>query len=355
MKVAFITPQFPNICLGGSPLYAYHLAQALNKNVDLTVFLPKINVNKLDYSLNYKTIPISQKPLLRNLTFWRNVSKSINTSEYDIIHVNEYGGLFLNRIDVLTFHHFPNDIFSKFHIIPTYLEAIKSSIILTVSEKSKKELIVLPFLKKKEIKVIYNGISPTFLQKEKVKSDHLSKKYNINGKKVITSVISEMTKRKNLPLILDTIKELKEKVVFILICKKSHINAIKQKLKEKKIDDVTICLANLSDKELKQVYFISDLVAIPSLKEGFGLPMIEAVSMKKPFVAFDVGIAYQLSKMGFGLVAENNDDFKKKCFEMLKDPFDLDKTAKSYIFKHYSWDTTAKSLINLYNLILRKI
>jgi len=171
MKVAFITPYYPSIRVSGGALYAYYLSHSLNKLVDLTIFLPDINSYKLDNELNYITIKVNEKPILKTMSFLYNVRKTMNLEEFDIIHVNENGGSFLKKIDVITFHHGPDTIKKRLYSLPIFWEAKKSSVIVTVSENSKCGLSNIRWLDKKRIEVVQNGINPKFFAKKDTKKN----------------------------------------------------------------------------------------------------------------------------------------------------------------------------------------
>jgi len=353
MKVAFITPSYPNISISGGSLYAYYLAHALDKYVDLSVFLPNINLSELNNDLRYVPInmPIRRAPITWTLLYLFRVKQKLEEDYFDVIHVNERGGLFLRELDVVTFHHSPENLFEHIIQTHTHMEAIKSKTIVTVSEQSKLLLSKLCFLKKDKIRVVPNGISPYFFHADDRLVETLKKKYGLENKKSIIYVNSNFSKRKNLPFMLETTKFLKNyisNVRLLIICKERYRKPIMEQVKSKKIDDVTIYISNPSTQELVCLYRLSDLLAMPSLREGFGLPLIESVAVRKPFVSFDVGVASELAERGYGVIAKNEEDFKEKCLNLLIDPIVLEREAVEYIKETYSWENSAKKLISIY-------
>ena len=57
---------------------------------------------------------------------------------------------------------------------------------------------------------------------------------------------------------------------------------------EEKINDNIECLGNVYGKDLSSIYSQSKGLIIPSLYEGFGIPIIEALSSGCPIVCSDV-------------------------------------------------------------------
>jgi len=355
MKVAFISLFYLNISFSGGSLYAYHLAHSLNKKVDLTVFIPNINSKKLDKEINYVTVDIKKKPIVKTFSFMSNIKRSINIDDFDIIHVNEIGGLFLDRIDALTFHHTPDTIIKRFHNIPTYFEAKKSSVILTVSNNSKIQIKKIKSFKKKRIEVLPNGINPIFLKKEDVKKvEKIREKYKLENKKVVLYINSNFTERKNLPLMIKTAKYLKKKLPefrLIMLINSKYNRECKKLLIKHKIDDITILLSNQTDEELFNLYHLCDLLAMPSTREGFGFPLIESIAAGKPFISFNVGIALELTEAGFGFIAKNSDDFIEKCLKNVENPI-FYTNSKSYVRENYSWKFSSEKLIQVYDNLI---
>jgi glycosyltransferase involved in cell wall biosynthesis len=357
MKVAFISPQYPNISVTGGSLYSYHLSHALHKNCDLTVFIPDINSEKLNDGIHYELIRIRNKSALRITSFIQGVSKKIDLEEFDLVHVNVFGGLLLDRLDVLTFHHTPDTLKAYIHAVPVYLEGIKAKGIITVSEDSKKSLSKSIWFDKEKILVIPNGINPIFLQKKRddSKIKRLKDKYGLERKQVILYINSNFTTRKNFPLMIETMKYLKRKkndAHLIMIVKNQYRNFCLKLLEENNVDDVVFLVSDLSDDELVNHYHLCDFLAMPSTREGFGFPLIEAVALNKPFVSLNTGVAPELEKQGFGYVVSSDTDFKNKCLEMLSDPIRFIK-GKTFVENNYSWDTCVKKYIDIYKWLER--
>lgn len=356
MKVAFITPQYPNISLTGGALYCYHLCHALKGKCDLTVYLPDINSERLkDDNINYNFIKVSKKPIFKTLSFVKNVSRNLDTNRYDIIHVNEVGGFLLGKLDILTLHHVPDTPGRFIHATPVYLEAFKAKKILTVSDDSRKMLSQSKLIDENRISVVPNGINPIFLNElNNDMIDALEKKYEFEDKKVIFYVNSNCTERKNLPLMIDTAIYLKtqmEEFRLAILCKDKYRETVKKTLKQANVEDITIVVSDLSDEELVHHYALADLLAMPSTREGFGFPLIEALAVGTPFVSFDVGVATELVQSGFGKIAISDEDFKIKCMSLLDRDTRYDNSRK-FIRDNYSWDKQASKVISLYEAVI---
>ncbi len=70
-------------------------------------------------------------------------------------------------------------------------------------------------------------------------------------------------------------------------------------------------LGHISDEELASVYAASDVLAQPSLAEGFGLPVIEAMAAGLPVVASDGGALPEVTAGAAITVPLDSTDFPK--------------------------------------------
>ncbi|MDD3492550.1 MAG: glycosyltransferase family 4 protein [Candidatus Thermoplasmatota archaeon] len=354
MNVAYLSFLYPNLKITGGALHALNIVRELHKKIDVTVFVPNINIDTLPNDLNIIPVNFFNKPLFSMLSFAFRTSKIIRKENFDIIHSNELSGLFVKTIDVVTFHHLPVTVKQRIHKFPTYVTSNKANIITTVSEKTKNSL------KKKgydNVIVIPNGVDPTFLNPiAKIKKDHLKEMYGIDSdsENIILYVNSNFSKRKNFPLVLSTTEYLLEResnFKLLMIGPANKKDFVKRKFARIGMDDRLIYISDISQNLMPYHYAISDFLIMPSFQEGFGLPLIEALACGKPFVSFDVGIASELVENGFGFIAKTNRDFKKICLDLIKNPI-VYTSSKRYIKNHYSWASASKKLISIYEGLL---
>jgi len=327
MKIGFISYLYPTIRVSGGGLYAYYLAKELNKHANVDIIIPKEGISKnnsyYEPTFNYIRVPTLDLPLISSLSFERNVKKNIENN-YDIIHCNNNGGLFLESVDVFTCHHIPKSLKIAPHFFLQYLTMRKSKLIITVSNQTKKMILDNFSIDSSRVKVVPNGINPTFLEKfSEEEIQETKNKYNLIGKKTGLYVNSNFSPRKNIPLMLETAKYLKNNISdfkLVVVCKRKHYSEVKAELTKFGILDITIIVSNLSDDELVKLYYACDLLIMPSFREGFGFPLIEALATGTPFVSFDVGVASELVKKGYGIIANfrNPKNFAMKIQEFFE-------------------------------------
>lgn len=162
--------------------------------------------------------------------------------------------------------------------------------LIAVSNSTKSDLLkTYPKLKEEKIGVIYHGINTDLFNAEYnlAEIQETKKRYKIPGAKYIICV-GAIQPRKNIELLVDAFEQLEKKEEF-----KSYkllIAGSKGWLYEpilKKIDSSpdVIAIGHFKEKDLPNLLKGSEVLIMPSLYEGFGLPLIEAMACGVPALA----------------------------------------------------------------------
>ncbi len=209
--------------------------------------------------------------------------------------------------------------------------AIKNSNqIITVSKFMKND--ILKHHKNVNIKVIYNGISlENFKTLSKEDEEKIIKKIKIPENFILS--VGHYEKRKNFLKLIDAFNKLyhdQKDLKLILVGnesndKKKIINKINQLNLEKSV----FLLEGLSDTEVKIIYRKAKLFVFPSLYEGFGIPILEAMISGCPIVLSNIDV--------FKEITQNNYPYF--------DPIDSDSISE-YIKKYLNNSKERNKLIN---------
>lgn len=208
----------------------------------------------------------------------------------DVLHSPHYNAPLARRKKlVVTIHdlihlHFAQDLsFAARSYACALLPLItrRADAIITVSEFVKNDIVHTLKVRPEKIHVIHHGIEPDFTIKDK-KSYSIEKYFLcvglIKSHKNVGVLVDAFLKMKGenedgrLKLYLVGQADLKQKKVREWL---ARING------EKNI----IIKNNISDDELKQLYRGALAVVVPSLYEGFGFPLIEAMAAETPVIA----------------------------------------------------------------------
>lgn len=192
---------------------------------------------------------------------------------------------------------------------------------------------------KGEIRVIPEAPDPSFIPANKSQIEKLKVRYRITGKYVLAVGVNP---RKNTQRIIDAFEKIKaETGLKLIIIGYPYLN-----LHERR---GVIFTGHFPQQDLPTLYSGAEVLAYPSLYEGFGLPILEAFACKLPVVTSNFGSMAEVAGNAAVLV----------------DPYDIDSIAEGLLktmknrnaliekglarVKHFSWGKTAKETLKVYN------
>ena len=150
-----------------------------------------------------------------------------------------------------------------------------------------------------KIHVVPNTISKTFRPLNVEKSD-LRRKLNLPGEKKLILSVSANYPRKNLQLVEQTVNSLGDSYVLVRVGPPVG-NSIN--------------FSNVSEETLNEIYNACDVFFMPSSYEGFGMPVLEAMSSGIPVVASDIEIFEEVAGNAALLTSIEIGDFKRAIKE----------------------------------------
>lgn len=174
------------------------------------------------------------------------------------------------------------------HFLKFKKAAHTADLIIAISEQTKKDIVTFLDVNPEKIRVVYQGCQSVFKEtysKEELKS--VTNKYNLPDTFVLN--VGTLEERKNALLIVQAIKDIDTKLV--LVGKEtSYSDKIHQYIKEHNLEEKVIFLKGLNSKELAIIYQLATVFVYPSIFEGFGIPIIEALFSKTPVITTNSGV-----------------------------------------------------------------
>jgi glycosyltransferase involved in cell wall biosynthesis len=128
-------------------------------------------------------------------------------------------------------------------------------------------------------------------------------------------------------------------------------------LREQQRQDRVIWLRDVSDWELAALYRFSTLLAMPSLDEGFGLPVLEAMACGTSVLASANGALPELvGDAGYLEQSDDSEEWAHRIANTLSNEGDRQERANSGVARarSYSWSLTAKKTIDVYREVLEE-
>lgn len=302
------------------PLRVYAKAQSLNFAPAFDIFLAKVDLT-----------------IFPNFATWPTFRSSLRAT---VIHD-------------LTYLRFPEVVEEKNlahlrRVVPRSIK--KADFIITVSETVKNELI-------EEFGLNPNRCVVTTIPPDTsyaIENDNeIHQKYSIPTQKYIF-FIGNLEPRKDLPTLVHAYQKLpkaiKQEYSLVLAGGQGWKNekskaAIKQAQED---GDQVIHVGYVDQADASAFYQQASLFVMPSLYEGFGMPILESLSGKTPVVASDIPV---LREAGGDAVIyaqpQNSDDFSQKILTALTDDklrTQLINNSKEHL-KAFSWSKNVETIL----------
>ncbi len=300
------------------------------------------------------------------------------SKDIDLVHYPYFEPFFLtlplvkNRKSAITIHDLTPLVFSnafprgirgeiKWQIQKKLLE--RADVIITDSECSKKDITRYTGIPDKKINVVYLAAGEQFkrIKNQESRIRDLKTKYGLPERFVL--YVGDVTWNKNLPRLIEAIKKINATLVMTgrtLASKdfdrNNPWNQDLVRVQELAKDDKRIIrLDFVPTGDLVFLYNMATVFAMPSLYEGFGLPILEAMSCGCPVVTSKEGSLEEIAKdAAFYVDAYNVESIAKG----IKQLFASDSLRREFSkkgleqAKKFSWKKTAEDTLKVYKKVL---
>lgn len=237
-----------------------------------------------------------------------------------------------------------------------------SSAIITDSESSKKDIVKYAGVNEKKVKVVYLAAGSEFkILESKEETEDVRRKYGLPREFIL--YVGDATWNKNLPRLIKAVS--KNNIPLVMVGKALVDKAIDaqnpwnkdlvevQELAEKSKN--ILRLGFVSSEDLVALYNLATVFAMPSIYEGFGLPILEAMSCGCPVVASKGGSLVEVVGEAGKYVDPNDmDSIADGINEVLKSPnLQKELSQKGFVqSKKFSWHKTADETMGVYRSVM---
>jgi len=218
--------------------------------------------------------------------------------------------------------------------------------IITISESSKNDIIKAYRVKPEKVAVVYPGIKKIEASKT-LNMEELKSKFGISNKYIL--FVGTLQPRKNISRLIHAFSKLETDKELVIVGRKGwQFDEILQAPEKYNVKDRVVFIHDAGDADLPSLYKNAEFFILPSLYEGFGLPVLEAMSYGAPVITSNVSslpeaggdaalyvdpedasdIAIKMQKL------LNNEDLRK----------DLIKKGHEQV-KKFSWEKSAKEAL----------
>lgn len=246
-------------------------------------------------------------------------------------------------------------------VVKTYNRQVRKNLqwtdlIVTSSESSKKDIV--DYLEVEPNKVVVTPLASRYLPNQIVKELDESVNYDLSRPYLL--FVSTLEPRKNIVTLINAFNYLKQKYKIehnlVLIGQKGwHYKPIFQAIASSPYQDCIHHLDYLSDELVALFYSKADVFVYPSHYEGFGLPILEAMTLGAPVVTSNTSSLPEVAGDAAILVDPNDVISLAEAILMVIS----DRALRNNLVakgkeraKLYSWERTARETLNAYRFLL---
>lgn len=309
-----------------------------NKIFNLSLFLfkrPKIDkiiAKKLKNNLRFD---LYFQPDLRPSAIGKNIKK-------------------ISVIHDLSFHHLPRFFSLKtrlWHKLLNPKNELKSSNkIIAVSNFTKEDLIKSYQIKPEKISVIYEGVNENMATRSSIQElEKIREKYKLPKNYLL--FLSTLEPRKNMSRLITAFKEYKKEnnddLKLVLAGKENERIFANLKLEQ---DSNLIYCGFIDEADKAGIFQLAKAFIYPSLFEGFGLPLLEAMKTGTPIITSDLSSMPEIVGDAAILIDPKNTNEIKAAIKTVQNPLIIKelKSKMAIRIQKFSWEKCARETINLF-------
>ena len=332
---------------------------------------------KIDVQDRFYRIPTLLHPVrgLRRLdpifsSFWQ---RALDKSRPDLVHIIYLFDLFYTAVldqpaTVVTVYDltpliFKEHFFSKQKAFDWYLQKAgqlkKAKRIIAISQSAKRDLVTLLRIPEDKISVVYGSISSHFRPVKNARAI-VAKRYGI--KRPFLLSVGAFSYHKNIPRLFEAFASYlalkKNRLDLVVVCKLTGREEAKWRdlLGRLNISEYVHLTNFVADSDLPTFYSASDALIFPSLYEGFGLPILEAMACGTPVITSNTSSMPEAGgDAALYVNPEKTEEITAAIDKLLGDQALKDKLVEKGFkqVRRFSWQKAAEETLEIYREVLK--
>lgn len=265
--------------------------------------------------------------------------------------------IYLEQIDFKgTSYQNLGNLYRRF-IVPKIAE--KSKLVLTVSEYERGNIVKRLNLPEEKVKVLYNGVGVQFNNRySKEEVEHFRQKYALPSQFIM--FLGNTAPKKNTPNVIkayvDFFLQSPNRIPLVLLdYKKELVSKILNEVNQPELLSEFVFPGYIPYREIPLMYNAAALFLYPSLRESFGLPILEAMACGVPVITSNTSSMPEVA----GDAAELIDPFNYKALSAAmgqilanEDLRNRNKEKGLQRAKKFTWKASAEELRHIYETIV---
>ena len=229
----------------------------------------------------------------------------------------------------------------------------KADLVVAICEQTKRDIQEFLNISAEKIKTLYQSIHPRFYDPpEKSSIEKVLAKWKITFPYIL--FVGALEERKNVLTLVkaySSIKQSKEYGLILVGRGGYYQKKVKELIGELGLSEKVKILSQVESCELPCLYTGSTLFCYPSLFEGFGLPVAEALFCGKPVIVSQGSSFPEVGGEGSIYINPHNKDSLINALEMVLEDEDkqseMSRMGKEHV-KKFHWQKTTENLIQVY-------
>lgn len=263
----------------------------------------------------------------------------------------------------LSFLHYPNTFPESLvsylnRVVPWSIQ--RATHILADSEATKRDLITLWQVPAEKVTVLLSGVNRSFQKvTDEARLQPVRQKYEIGNAPYLLSV-GTIQPRKNYQLLIRAFKNVAERFPHNLIISGGKgwlFDEMMAEIDAQGLQGRVRFIGFVDDEDLAALYSGADLFVFPSLYEGFGLPLLEAMACGVPVVSSNASSLPEVGRNTAVYLSPHEPlSWTQKMIELLEDDAErarLSELGLAHI-EQFSWQKTAVNLLNIYKKVFQE-
>ncbi len=236
----------------------------------------------------------------------------------------------------------------------------KADRIIAVSESTKRDIIEYLDVSEDKIKVVYEAADPIYRPVTEDEAESVKRRFKTNGSYIM--YVGGMDPRKNLEGLLDAYRRLptdlsREHKLVVVGRLDQWYPEIEKLISEFGLRERVVFTGFVPDEMLVALYNGASVFVLPSLYEGFGLPLLEAMSCRTPVVCSNAASIPEVIGDAALMVDPHDVDGLAAAIERALTDSELREGLREKGFKRaksFSWEKTARETLAVYEEIAEK-
>ena len=229
----------------------------------------------------------------------------------------------------------------------------KADLVVAICEQSKRDIQEYLNISGEKIKVLYQSVHPRFYEfSDEALTKKMLSKWNISFPYIL--FVGALEERKNVLTLVkaySAIKQSKEYGLILVGRGGNYKKKIEDLVGKLRIDKKVKVLSQVDSQELPFLYSGCTLFCYPSLFEGFGLPVAEALFCGKPVIVSQGSSFPEVGGKGSVYVDPGKKDSLINALETVLDDEDrqaeMIRMGREHV-KKFHWEKTTEKLMRVY-------